>query len=96
VCRPTIHELVLRSVKTLFQGEFAAVEFAGRLKKTAVVRKQADIGTWSHCSVPLDTCAIWQVHSVMSACPFCRIALVLDRNNLVICGVEMLGISVVM
>ena len=45
MCHLTIHELVLRSIKALFQSEFATVEFAGRLKKTALVRNQADIRT---------------------------------------------------
>ena len=57
-CRLTIHNLVLRSVKALFQSEFATVEFAGRLKKTALVRNRADVGTWDNCTVPLDACAI--------------------------------------
>jgi hypothetical protein len=68
-CRLTIHEFVLRSVKALFQSEFATVEFAGRLKKTAVVRNRADIGTWSHCGVSLDTCAV----SCREACSFSRV-----------------------
>ena len=75
-CRLTIHELVLRSVKALFRGEFATVEFAGRLKKTALVRNRADFGTWSHCAVPLDTVERF-VRSVMwSARPFCLVTLI--------------------